>query len=726
MIASGWIGLARRRDAGRGAAALSAPHAAFAQAKAPDWPTERPPRPLAAKSVKFPPYEMRTLPNGLRIVIVQHHEQPSVTVRLLIRAGASSDPKDKPGVATLAAALLDQGTTTRSASQIADQIDYVGGALATGAGTDLSFINAVVMKDSFDLALNLLSDITRNPAFSPEELDRQREQMLSGLKVSYEDPDYVAEAVVDRLIYGFHPYGRPATGTPASVASITRDDLLAFHRTYFAPNNCILAVVGDLADGRSHRRRDARVRRLAEEGRAPAARGGGRSARADAPRGGGRSSERRADRDSRRPARDPAQSSRLSAAERDDQHSRRRRRQPPAGRAAPRARPDLRRLGRHEHLQARRAAIIADTDTRTETTAEALRVVVDEFARLQRERVGDGELSGAQAYLAGNFPLTIETPDAIAMQVLNALFYDLDLKELETYRERVTAITPDDIQRVAQQYLKPARLSIVLVGDASKFVKDLKGVGFDEVELVSLTDLDLTTVNFRRPRASDGESVRRARHYAPAADGSHHDLVRRGVRRSLRRRARRGGCAAPSPACASFGFGGERLAAAGADLIGDYRGHTVTGLVEVDRASAGHLSVYRRQLVAAARERRPDVFVAIDFPDFNFRLGQAIHALGIPVVYYISPQLWAWRPGRLRTMKAFVDRVLPIFPFEEKVYRDAGIPVEFVGHPLIDLATAHGRSRDVPARARAACRMRRRWRCCRAAGRTSCARSCRI
>jgi zinc protease len=82
---------------------------------------------------------------------------------------------------------------------------------------------------------------------------------------------------------------------------------------------------------------------------------------------------------------------------------------------------------------------------------------------------------------------------------LNALFYDLDLKELETYRERVTAITPDDIQRVAQQYLKPARLSIVLVGDASKFVKDLKGVGFSEVELVSLNDLDLTTVDFRKP-----------------------------------------------------------------------------------------------------------------------------------------------------------------------------------------------------------------------------------
>jgi lipid-A-disaccharide synthase len=141
------------------------------------------------------------------------------------------------------------------------------------------------------------------------------------------------------------------------------------------------------------------------------------------------------------------------------------------------------------------------------------------------------------------------------------------------------------------------------------------------------------------------------------------------------------------PGVRVFGFGGERLAAAGADLVGDYRGHTVTGLVEVIKHLPGTWRLYK-QLVAVARERRPDVFVAIDFPDFNFKLGQAIHALGIPVVYYISPQLWAWRPGRLRTMKAFVDRVLPIFPFEEKVYRDAGIPVEFVGHPLIDLATA--------------------------------------
>jgi lipid-A-disaccharide synthase len=133
-----------------------------------------------------------------------------------------------------------------------------------------------------------------------------------------------------------------------------------------------------------------------------------------------------------------------------------------------------------------------------------------------------------------------------------------------------------------------------------------------------------------------------------------------------------------------FGFGGRRLAAAGTRLVGDFQGLSVTGLTEALRVLPRSYAMLRR-LVAAARATRPDVFVAIDFPDFNFRLMAALHRLGIPIVYYISPQLWAWRAGRMRTMKRFVDRVLVIFPFEEALYRREGVPVEFVGHPLIDL-----------------------------------------
>jgi lipid-A-disaccharide synthase len=132
------------------------------------------------------------------------------------------------------------------------------------------------------------------------------------------------------------------------------------------------------------------------------------------------------------------------------------------------------------------------------------------------------------------------------------------------------------------------------------------------------------------------------------------------------------------------GLGGEHLRNAGADLVGDYRGLSVTGLVEAVRVLPRAWAMHRA-LVERARRDRPDALVVIDFPDFNFRLARSLHRLGVPVVYYVCPQVWAWRSGRLRVLKALVDRALVIFPFEAAIYRDAGIPVEFVGHPLLDL-----------------------------------------
>jgi len=142
---------------------------------------------------------------------------------------------------------------------------------------------------------------------------------------------------------------------------------------------------------------------------------------------------------------------------------------------------------------------------------------------------------------------------------------------------------------------------------------------------------------------------------------------------------------ARQPDAEIFGFGGQRLRSAGGNLIGDFGGLSVTGLTEAIRVVPRSFAMLRR-LVDAAREMRPHVFVAIDSPDFNFRLLSALRRLGIPIVYYVSPQLWAWRPGRMETMKTYVDRVLVIFPFEEALYRDAGVNVQFVGHPLVDLA----------------------------------------
>jgi zinc protease len=147
-------------------------------------------------------------------------------------------------------------------------------------------------------------------------------------------------------------------------------------------------------------------------------------------------------------------------------------------------------------------AVIAETDTQTSSTAEALRVVVDEFTRLQRERVFDEELAGAQAYMVGHFPLTIEVPDAIATQVLNQLFYELPVEDLPRFRERIERVTADEIQRVARWFIRPSQLSVVLVGDADKFVNDLKGVGFGAFERIPIERLDLLSADFLKRAGS--------------------------------------------------------------------------------------------------------------------------------------------------------------------------------------------------------------------------------
>ena len=160
---------------------------------------------------------------------------------------------------------------------------------------------------------------------------------------------------------------------------------------------------------------------------------------------------------------------------------------------------------------------MARTDTRSSATAEVLRLTVDEISRMQRERVSSRELDRAKAYLAGNFPLTIETPNAIAAQVLEAILFGLDLDDLETYPERIQSVTVDDIQRVSRQYLKPALLSMVLVGDASTFLQDLPRVGFDSYDLIPLTELDFSAVDFFGVadvgEVEDGNSI------GPLADG---------------------------------------------------------------------------------------------------------------------------------------------------------------------------------------------------------------
>jgi zinc protease len=464
-------------------------------AQARQWPSERPPRALAARPMNFPPYEIKTLANGLKVVYVSHHEQPAVSIRLIVRAGAAMDPKGKLGLAMLTASLLDQGAGGRTAEQIADTIDFNGGILGTGAGTDLTYVNAVVMKDSLELGLQLLSDVVRRPTFAADEIERQRQQALSSLKVAADDPDNVASQVIDRLIYGFHPYGLPGSGTAESLTGLKRQDFVDFHQQFYVPNNAILAIVGDVT---------------AAEATAGVEKAFGDWAPREVP--------------PFKPIDPPPPTRRIVIIDKPDAVQTEIR----VGQIGiPRKHADYDALDQavkilggeganrlQQVLRSQRSltygasadldtykstgGIVAETDTRTSGTAETLRVIVDEIIRLQRETVYDGELSGAQNYMVGHFPLNVETPDAIATQVLNQLFYELPLEQLQDYRERTLRITSSDIQRVARSYFHPDQLAVVLVGNADAFVKDLKGVGFTDFERIPIDQVDLMAADLRR------------------------------------------------------------------------------------------------------------------------------------------------------------------------------------------------------------------------------------
>src|SRR5208282_4000262 len=189
------------------------------------------PAPVAPRPFDFPRPATKVLPNGLEIFVIPRTRQPAVSITLLIpSAGSFYDPAGKSGLASLTAAVLPEGTTHRSAQEIAEAIDFVGGSINTGAESDTANVTITVVKKDFLLAMDLISDIVLHPTFQPAEVERKRRQTLSNLEVESADPGYLVQAVSARALYGLHPYGLPDDGTADSVKSIAPSDLSDFQK----------------------------------------------------------------------------------------------------------------------------------------------------------------------------------------------------------------------------------------------------------------------------------------------------------------------------------------------------------------------------------------------------------------------------------------------------------------------------------------------------------------
>jgi zinc protease len=188
-----------------------------------------------------------TLPNGLTVVVSPKHKLPIVSISVRIKAGSVDDPEDKAGLAAMTVALLDKGTIHRTASAIADELDFLGARLEANAGGTGSTISLTVLAKDIDRGVALLADLLQHSHFDAAELERERAQMLSEIHQQQAEPDHVVSQLFRETLYAGHPLHRPILGYAHTVPGITREDVVAFHQRFYVPNNAIVVMVGDLS-----------------------------------------------------------------------------------------------------------------------------------------------------------------------------------------------------------------------------------------------------------------------------------------------------------------------------------------------------------------------------------------------------------------------------------------------------------------------------------------------
>lgn len=450
------------------AGALTAGPPARLPAQFPD----RPPAPAPLKPVQFPPFREVLLPSGLRVVVVEHHEQPVVSASLSFRAGSTFDPAKKEGVAAFTAELLTKGTPTRSAEQIAAAIEGVGGSLGATADRDFFTVSTSVLSDHVELAFELLGDAVRRATFPAEELDLARTRMLSALQLELAEPDALAARFFARELYGPHPYGR-ATSTE-SYGAITRDDVARFAARRLRPSGALLVVAGDVTL--------ARVRQLVTrhftgwQGAPPA------PTPAAAPpvrratdillvhRPGSAQANIVVGNTTFAPTDTGYYAARLAL-------------HVLGGGADSRLFLLLREqkgwtYGSYAGLQRYRGLghWEGTAETRTDVADSALAELLAQVDRIRTQAVPDSELGNAKGYLVGSFPLSIETPDQIASQVARVKLLGLGADYLQLFRERLSAVTPRRARAAAQRVIRRNALSIVVVGDGAALHDRLKAI----------------------------------------------------------------------------------------------------------------------------------------------------------------------------------------------------------------------------------------------------------
>lgn len=429
---------------------------------------------VSAQRVKLPPVTRVKLDNGIQVVLMESHKAPTVQVIALLRGGSVLDPVDRAGVAALTATLLRKGTESRTATQIAEEIETLGGSLDTSASDDRLGVTLSVLSKDTVVGLDLLADVLRHPTFPGEELERERQLEISGLQAIGENPGAVAGRVANEAVYGSHPYGLDATVT--SLKAITREDIRGYYDRVFAPNRMILVAVGDFRTaellgqlkskfGDMPVKSDAlpvtpsvpawsmASRKLVLIDKPDATQTQVRWVRTAFPRssadyfpalvaesilGGGFTSrlvnEIRVNRS-------------LT-------------------------------YGISSHFVPQRVGgdFVVSTFTKVETTKALLDATNGVLRDTAVKGFTAGEVQKFKSYMIGQFAIQVQSPEALAGQLANIAFYELPNDYLETYLVRLRSVTLADANRVARTYFQPGSLSLVLVAPAAKVKGQLSGL----------------------------------------------------------------------------------------------------------------------------------------------------------------------------------------------------------------------------------------------------------
>jgi zinc protease len=435
-----------------------------------------------AGDVKLPPISEKTLENGLEVVVARNHELPVVYLEMVVVAGSLYDPPGSGGLANFAAEMIRKGTKTRSALDIAETMDFVGGSLNTSADRDAVYISSSLLVRHFDVALDIMSDILINPVFDEAEIERLRKRTLNEIIQSKENPSAVCRNAFNALLFGDHPYGHPVEGSRESVTAIEREDIVNFFSTWFRPNNSFLLVAGDIDPDFAFDRVEEAFRgwKRADipdlQTTSPVSPEGHKILLIDKPdatqayiRFGNFGITRRSDDYYSFLVMNYVLGAGVSFVNRLMQQVR-----DDAGLTY-----DIRTVNEFDLLP---GAYYCNTFTENDSTLKAINAAIGIMNDMTVNEISDTEYKNAKSFWTGFYPMMLETPSQVANELLKVKLYGLSLSYIRDFTRNIDKVKKSDIRDIARKLIDTDNMVFVVVCNAADVEEDLKTLGDVTVE----------------------------------------------------------------------------------------------------------------------------------------------------------------------------------------------------------------------------------------------------